>query len=273
MNIWNCKQDINIQYLRRTDVSLSPKRHSHPLEELLIVEQGRAVIGNEDRIIQLDGSFAVIHPRETAHYQANDVSDGYRRWYLHFDSQILSDLMVNDPLPLQFSAVKLTQEQLAVLQQFLHPLLQLRFRNIEPEDVHARKLLLALILNTLMPIIRESQGDAHPSAAGSSTVGEICNYINKHYDEPLTLESIANQFYISRSKLSRSFRSTLNVSVKTYIQTLRIDKAKKLLARGFSIEEVTGKCGFGDSRYFIKVFHRIAGITPAKYRKMAEPED
>ena len=55
-----------------------------------------------------------------------------------------------------------------------------------------------------------------------------------------------------------------------YIQNIRIEKAKELLAAGKSTEETAKGVGFLDRGPFIKAFKKIEGITPSQYRRMGE---
>ena len=103
-------------------------------------------------------------------------------------------------------------------------------------------------------------------------VSAACDYIGKSYsNKNLTVEMIAEHICISRSRLFRAFKDTLNKSSKIYLEETRIREACVLLQMtNFSVSEVADKTGYADPLYFSKVFRRMVGKSPTDFRK--EPE-
>lgn len=95
----------------------------------------------------------------------------------------------------------------------------------------------------------------------------IIEYIADHFEENLTLESVAAALFVSSSHLSHVFSKQLNVSFRKYINILRIDKACALL-RGseMSITEISYACGYNNPRTFHRAFMEEKGKTPQEYR-------
>lgn len=94
------------------------------------------------------------------------------------------------------------------------------------------------------------------------------DYIYDHYKEDITLEDIANICSISPCYFSRVFKKELGVNFITYINKMRIDEAKKILINSNeTINNISLKMGFDNCGYFIKVFKKIIGVTPKKYRQ------
>ena len=93
-------------------------------------------------------------------------------------------------------------------------------------------------------------------------------YLNDHYREDITLDDLAEKFYISRSYLTRIVKETTGITVVQYLTVVRIRQAARLLRETDSpITEIADLCGFGNVTYFEKVFNRIRGMTPRQYRK------
>jgi AraC-like DNA-binding protein len=67
--------------------------------------------------------------------------------------------------------------------------------------------------------------------------------------------------------LSRIFKEETGVGLLEYINTLRIEEGKKLLARGQSIVKTAETTGFRDSNAFIRVFKKLTGVTPGQYKE------
>jgi len=96
-------------------------------------------------------------------------------------------------------------------------------------------------------------------------VQEILTYINQHITETITVERLAEQFYLSTSYICRIFKATTGTTINKYINARRITIAKSLLTMGFGVSEVCEKCGFNDYSNFLKAFTKAVGISPKKY--------
>lgn len=99
-------------------------------------------------------------------------------------------------------------------------------------------------------------------------LSHITNYIQKHYREDLSLESVAYEFGFSPSYLSRIFQKYAGINYKSYLLELRTDMGYRLLVNTTQpVGEIAMLCGFPDSRSFSKAFRKRYGMTPTEYRK------
>ena len=94
-------------------------------------------------------------------------------------------------------------------------------------------------------------------------------YIRTHYgEEECTLSSTAKHVHISISWLSTKFKEEVGIGVNDFINSVRIENAKKLFEQDdYMVYEVSEKVGFTSSQYFSKIFKEITGMTPNKYRR------
>lgn len=100
------------------------------------------------------------------------------------------------------------------------------------------------------------------------TVADVKRYIDTHYAEPLSLETVAKHFYVSKGYLARIFKERYGTTVNSYILYVRIARAKELLRfSDKSVEQITMLCGFQDSSYFARCFRKVEGIAPGQYRR------
>ena len=100
-------------------------------------------------------------------------------------------------------------------------------------------------------------------------VQSVKEYIEKHYQEKITLNLLAEQFFINKFYLTRIFKEQYGISVNSYLLQVRITHAKQLLRfSDLSIEKVGQECGMNDANYFSRMFKKVEGITPGEYRKM-----
>ena len=97
---------------------------------------------------------------------------------------------------------------------------------------------------------------------------EIKKYMNQNYTERITLDSLSNRFFYSKTTIMNVFKNAYGISVNQYLQDTRLSHALQLLEHSdYSIHYISGKCGFVDQNYFSKVFSKKYGVTPSSYRK------
>ena len=101
-------------------------------------------------------------------------------------------------------------------------------------------------------------------------VNSAVDYIRAHYQRRLTLDEIAQQVYVSASYLSRLFKKEIGCTVIELLTKVRVEEAKKVFHDPkYTVRQVAAEIGFEDANYFSKVFRRIEGITPSKYKQKA----
>ena len=104
-----------------------------------------------------------------------------------------------------------------------------------------------------------------------STIDGIKDYIEKHYDEKITLKELAAKFYIHPVYLGQLFKNTYGVYFKDFLLDLRMRKAKVILRQtDLRIAQVAEQVGFASTDYFVNRFEKNEGITPASFRKQIE---
>ena len=99
-------------------------------------------------------------------------------------------------------------------------------------------------------------------------VRETIDYIETNYDQPITLQNLADHVHISKEYLCRIFSQMSQVSPITYLNRFRIQQSTNLLLEtDKSITEIAHQCGFNHSSYFNKLFLAYMNCTPSEYRK------
>lgn len=91
-------------------------------------------------------------------------------------------------------------------------------------------------------------------------------YINNNFTQKISVQDIAKGAHVSVNTLERHFNDFFNISPYSYIQKKRLANGAKLLSEGYSVTEVSERCGFSDYSYFISLFKKTYGITPYKYK-------
>lgn len=95
-------------------------------------------------------------------------------------------------------------------------------------------------------------------------------YMETNFTESITLTQIASQVGMSSKYFCSYFKKYTRMTVVTYLNNLRIHKAKEYLRNGVSVLESGLSCGFENNSFFIKKFKECVGMTPGKYKKEQE---
>lgn len=103
---------------------------------------------------------------------------------------------------------------------------------------------------------------------------QLKSYVAVHYaDHSLDLESLANRFGVSPSYATRFFKDHTGLPLMKYIDSLRMEQAKKLLkTTELPLKDIMNEVGYIDSTNFIRKFKKAEGITPIQYRNLAKSE-
>lgn len=94
-------------------------------------------------------------------------------------------------------------------------------------------------------------------------ITQVLSFINEHYMEDLSLEGLAERFFVSKYHLSHEFTGAVGVGVYRYIILKRLVMAKQMLTDGMSPGEVYTSCGFHDYTNFFRAFKAEYGISPS----------
>lgn len=98
-------------------------------------------------------------------------------------------------------------------------------------------------------------------------VYKTMEYVRANYDKKLSLDEIAKNAFLSKAYLSSIFKEEIGESLTNYINRVRIEKSRVLLLdKEISLIDIANLCGFEDQSYFTRVFKKIVGISPKKYR-------
>lgn len=105
-------------------------------------------------------------------------------------------------------------------------------------------------------------------AKHSDAIHKVINYIRNNYQNKISLTEISDYVFLSKSYLSTTFKEEMGLSITDYINKFRIEKSKALLTESeMTLIEIALFCGFEDQSYFTKIFKKVTGVSPKKYRE------
>lgn len=94
----------------------------------------------------------------------------------------------------------------------------------------------------------------------------IDEYIEKNYEQPITMTTISSLLSLHENYINRVYKRIRGITVMQHLLNVRIEKAKKLLmTKRYGVAEIAKMVGFRNPRYFIATFKRIEQVTPGKY--------
>ncbi|WP_232282210.1 response regulator transcription factor [Paenibacillus sp. oral taxon 786] len=101
-------------------------------------------------------------------------------------------------------------------------------------------------------------------------IRRMLDYIDRHYEENLKLETLSEVFNYSSSYLGQLFKNETGEYFNAYLDKVRIEKAKQLLRQGMKVYEVAEQVGYANVNYFHHKFKKLVGHSPSSYQKKAD---
>lgn len=132
---------------------------------------------------------------------------------------------------------------------------------------YVRDMSINTILSTLLEKVMDDCWGGRCSEP-RGRVEEIRLFLETSYMEHITLESLAQRFFMERTYLGHMFNRAMGISPIKYLSTVRIRKIKEFLRfTDNTLAEIADKTGFSSEQYLSRVFKNVEGISPREYRK------
>lgn len=100
-------------------------------------------------------------------------------------------------------------------------------------------------------------------------IEKACRFMERHFAERVCLDQICRETGLGKSTLLRAFTKSKGITPYRYLETVRINEAKKLLAEGVSPLDAALRTGFSDQSHFTNYFTSFIGLTPGAYQKIS----
>jgi AraC family transcriptional regulator len=227
--------------------------HRHEKPYLTFVLRGGYQERTEREANSLERGTAVAHRSGTSH------SDRFGSETSHLlNVEFLGDVCEAEPLARLFDGPrKLCGKAVATAAPRL-------VRELTRRDRWSPFVIEATLVEFAATIVRDDVTPPATSAHWLSTVDEV---IDERFDEPLTLSELAAAAGVHPSHLARTYRQMRGMTIGDRIRARRIDRAKEELVAGVALADVAVRCGFADQSHFTRWFVRLAGETPAAFRR------
>lgn len=268
-------EDFRLFHLRGT-AGVKTEYHYHEFCKLLLLVSGSGGYWVEGQYYALQPGDLVLVGSRAVHRPDFEENSPYERIIIYIKPEFLEHWSVPGcDLTEIFSGVLRPDKTVSHRLQSMAQALE---RELAGEEYGREILGNGLLLQLLVEISRQlRQGDAlRPGSIQpkNDRVVRILAYIDQHLTEELSVECIAEQFYLSKFHMMRLFRSSTGTSVNSYIIQRRLMLARELIAQGTAATESCFRAGFGSYSAFTRAHGKYFGTTPTgrKYAAGLEEE-
>jgi AraC-like DNA-binding protein/mannose-6-phosphate isomerase-like protein (cupin superfamily) len=255
---------LQIETYRFQGVMQKFPNHFHDYYVIGFIEAGQRYLQckNQEHIIN-PNDVTIFNPRDVhSCEQIGDKALDYR--CINIQPEIMKktalEITGREFLPI-FSQPVLYRSELASSLQELH-----RMISVEETDFIKEELYLFLI-GQLLQEYADSVIDTLTQESDSQ-FKVVCDYIEANFAKTITLDELSRLANMSKYHFLRSFTRQKGISPYSYLETIRICNAKKLLEQGVPPVETALRTGFHDQSHFSNFFKKFIGLTPLQYMRI-----
>jgi AraC family transcriptional regulator of arabinose operon len=231
--------------------------------------KGRGKIFSGEHEFIVEPGDLLLFPPEAVHYygRADDSNEWYHRWVYFRPRAYWADWLRWPHEVERVGHIKLADEQLANEFDSL-------FLNIEETHKEIRPMSEQLAMNLLERLLIRcyevsSLADHAPM---DHRILEACQILSASLSAEVSIEELAEQVFLSPSRLAHLFREQVGVSIVRWRENQRIIRAKLLLqTTPLPVAVIGQQTGYDDQLYFSRVFKKRVGVSPSEYRKSSSP--
>ncbi|MDD6044030.1 MAG: AraC family transcriptional regulator [Clostridia bacterium] len=264
-------EDFRLFHIRDR-VELELNYHYHEFDKIVVFLTGNVTYVVESKAYFLKPWDIVLVPHGQIHRPIIDTNEHYERIALWMNADYLRDSSIGgDDLRQCFA--KAEEKNFALIRPdsagrvTLMKLLNGVESAMKSKEFGHETMYRTSFLQFMVELNRISAGDdtdKNTAAFRSDPkLDEIIAHINANLGSDLSLDSIAKQFYISKSYLMHKFKETTGCSAHRYIQQKRLILAADLIREGLPVADAGARCGYGDYSAFLRAFKKLYGVNPS----------
>lgn len=249
---------------------LTVEPHFHPEWECVICLDGAAKVFINDDIIELNKNEMVMVPPYSFHYY--DASNG-DYIVMCFSEKALPSLkkeIVNER-PQKNKICILDNSELYDTVMHMKSFYSLGNSSYSDSNGFMVDTLSIGYINLIMFFAISLFEFTEVDLDDSGLLQRIISYCEENYAQEISLDMLSSSFGFSRTYISHIFNQTMQMSLTTFINWIRISKACDMLRNSLeSVTDIAHNVGFGSLRAFNRTFQRLISKTPSEYRKLDE---
>lgn len=255
--------ELRIEAYRFEGIVQPFPNHFHEYYVIGFVEKGERCLSckNQEYVIK-KGNIVLFNPGDNhACVQSDEGTLDYRGFNISKDVMLdlAEEVTGKRELP-GFSENVIYDEEVAC---YLHPLHELVMKG---SCEFGKEESLLLLLSLLIQQYGQPFENCVPECRDE--IERACAFMEQHYAERIYLDQICRHAGLGKFALLRAFTKAKGVTPYSYLENIRIGKAKKLLEQGMPPIEAALQTGFSDQSHFTNYFNRFIGLAPGVYREI-----
>lgn len=246
--------------------------HYHLVHELFYLESGNCTIYINDSIYKVTSGTVIIIPAGSNHKTTYLSVISNIRYILYFtdkDFENFRSQLTNDDIEKFFNknVISIPKKRLGFVNE-LFTKISYEFCGIDEISQSIANIYFLELMFFLIRCQKYSSNVIPKMNTSNVIIQQIIEYILEHYNNDITLSSVALKFNMSESSLSKKFKNFTGFRFKEYLINVRIAAAKNyLINTDMTITNIANLCGFNESNSFGDTFKRITGESPRDFRK------
>ena len=270
----NYKENTRLRLYNNVQMEDYPSHWHTPIEIIVPIENMYSVVVGNHTVTLNPGDIIFICPGVI--HSLKSHGSGSRIIFQAEITMFTSIREFESILSLMSPVLKVTEENSPdIHREIYHLMLQIN-EEYENSNILMETVIYSKLLNIFVLVGRNYtsnsavfNGKDHKNKEYTDKFLFICNYINEHCTEDLTLDKVAKLAGFSKYHFTRLFKQITTTTFYKYLNLKRIEHAQKLLANpGISVTEVALNSGFSSLSAFIRMFKLINHCTPTEYRNM-----
>ena len=236
--------------------------HYHEYYEIYYLEAGERFHMVEDKLYKMEAGEFIIFPPYVMHHSYGAENMPFKRVLLYFSQEEILWPSILSELREEGGIYKVGIRE----RQEIHRAMELILKEQKNPGAYHEEYARGVLNMLLLLIAREERPEKAPER--KSRIGEVIRYIHSHYQEEISLEMLAQMFYVSPYYLCREFKKSTNSTIVRYINVTRIMNAqRKFMETSKNITDISRETGFSNLTHFNRVFKSVTGMSPSQYRR------
>lgn len=238
--------------------------HSHDSYEILLFIQGDSRYVVEGNTYSLEPYDVMILRKNEMHRIYHNSESTYERCILMVEPEFFTEHnckeLEEEFLKKTNGARNKIDAELCVSSGLYDAFLRLQkytnnFKNLYTPIADALITEILYLINNVKLFSKDDTTD--------SQLKSIISYINNNYTDEISLNELAEQFFISKYHLCRIFKEGTGITVHNYITNKRLMRVKELKSEGYSMGEAAMLAGFGNYSSFYRAYQKNYGFAPS----------
>jgi len=207
------------------------------------------------------GDFVLL-PANISHEYGADENNPWTIYWMHFKGSNSTDFinMMLKKMGEHVASISFQENRVHLFEEIYHSL----ERGFSTDNICYASLSLQYFLGSCC---FDNNYNYQVNQGKKDSISICINYLQKHLDKPLALKEIAEEVNFSVSHFAAVFKKSTGFSIIEYFNQLKIQKACQYLQfTDLRVNEISDRLGIEDPFYFTRMFTKITGVSPNKYR-------